>query len=80
MKNHKKKVLDELCNYLGQDLNHPMCQELIQHVRECPDCKFYLDTVKMTVNLFRETHPTTPVPENVKKDLIKSLKLGKKQV
>jgi len=78
MKKHDRKVLNELCNYLGEDLENPMCQELIQHVNECPDCQFYLDTVKMTVNIFRGTHPSTPVPENVKKDLIKSLKLDKK--
>jgi len=75
MKKHDKKVLNELCNYLGEDLDNPMCQELIQHVKECPDCQFYLDTVKMTVSVFQKTHPATPVPEDVKESLLKTLKI-----
>jgi len=77
MKKHEKKVLDELCDYLGEDLDHPMCQELIQHVQECPECKFYLDTIKLTVNIFRETHPSSPVPKDVKENLLKTLKIQK---
>jgi hypothetical protein len=75
MKKHDKKVLNELCSYLGEDLDNPMCQELIQHVEECPDCRFYLDTVKMTVHVFQKTHPTTPVPNDVKENLLKTLKI-----
>ncbi len=77
MKKHNKKVLHELCNYLGQDLNHPMCKELIQHVEECPEWKFYIDTIKMTVNIFRETHQPQPLPDKVKKNLLKTLNITK---
>ena len=77
MKEHKKKTVHEICNYLGQDLDNPMCKELIQHLKECPDCQFYLETVKLTVNLFRETHPAKPVPEDLKKKLLTSLNLKK---
>lgn len=76
-KDHGKKIINELCNYLGQDLDHPMCKELIQHVSDCPECKFYLDTVKMTVNIFRDTHISEPVPDQVKEKLYKSLKIKK---
>jgi hypothetical protein len=54
-----------------------MCQELIQHVQECPDCQFYLDTVKMTVSVIQKTHPATPVPNEVKEKLLKTLKIKK---
>ena len=73
MPKHKKKTILELCNYLGQDLDHPMCQELIQHVRECPECQFYIDTVKLTVNVYRTTHPDEAVPDSVKHNLLKSI-------
>ncbi len=77
MKKHSKRIINELCNYLGQDLNHPMCKELLRHVEECPDCRIYLDTIKMTVNLYRKTHQNQPVPDNVKESLFKSLKIKK---
>ena len=77
MKIPNKKILNELCNYLGQDLDHPMCQELIKHMQDYPECQFYLNTVKMTVSLYRETHPSEPVPSHVKKELYKVLKMKK---
>ncbi len=70
-------MVNELCQYLGEDLDHPMCKELMQHVEECPECRFYIDTVKMTVNVFRDTHTSKPVPDDVKKNLLKSLNIGK---
>jgi len=76
MKEHKKKTVHEICNYLGQDLDHPMCKELIQHLKECPDCQFYLETVKLTVNLFGK-----PIHQNryrkTQKKLLTSLNLKK---
>lgn len=77
MKKHSKKTVLEICNYLGQDIDHPMCKELIQHLKECPTCQFYLDTVKLTVNVFRENHPREAVPADVKKNLLHSLKINK---
>lgn len=79
MKQHTKKIIDELCNYLGQDLNHPMCKELMQHVRECPECRIYLDTVKMTVSLYRKKIEQKPVPKHVTQELFKILDLNKNQ-
>ncbi len=76
MKHHTKKIIDELCNYLGQDLNHPMCKELLQHVQECPECRIYIDTIKMTVSLYRQKHESKPVPEKVTEQLFKKLNIS----
>ena len=75
MKSHSKKIIDELCNYLGEDVDNPMCKELMQHVKECPECRIYLDTVKMTVSLYRKAEEPKPVPEHVKETLFKKLNL-----
>jgi hypothetical protein len=77
MKKHNKRVINDLCTYLGENLDHPMCKELIRHVEECPECKFYIDTIKTTVNIFRETHPVKSLPDKVKKDLFKTLNISK---
>ena len=80
MKNHGKKLINELCNYLGQDLNHPMCKELMQHINECPECQFYLDTVKLTVSLYRKSHEPQSVPAHVKERLIKTLNVKRQKL
>lgn len=75
MKKHGKKIIDELCHYLGQDLDQPMCKELMQHVEECPECRIYLDTIKMTVSLYREAYHSQTIPQEAKEKLLKTLKL-----
>ncbi len=77
MKKHNLKTIRELCNYLGEDLDHPMCKELARHLQECPECQFYLETIKLTVNLFRDSHPPKPVPEEIKKKLLSTFPLKK---
>ncbi len=77
MKHHSKKLIDELCNYLGQDLEQPMCRELLEHVQECPECRKYIESIRLTVSLLKKTAKDEPVPERVKEALFKTLKIDK---
>ncbi len=77
MKPHNKRIIKELCCYLGQDLDHPMCKELMKHVIECPECHHYIETIKMTVQLYRQQYENQPVPEDVKEKLLTRLNLKK---
>ena len=77
MKNHSSKLVGELCNYLGEDLENPMCQELLTHVKDCPDCRNYIESVKLTISICKESARTEPVPEDIKQNLLKNLKLVK---
>ncbi len=49
-----KELYEELCEYLGQDIEHPMCQELREHVENCPECRQYLKSIKESVILIRK--------------------------
>ncbi len=75
MKPHAKKIINELCNYLGQDLNQPMCKELWEHVQNCPECQTYLSTIKLTVEIIRDANAPQNAPEAVKENIFKILKL-----
>ncbi len=69
-----KKIVDELCDYLGYDFASPMCKELHDHVQNCPECQKYIDSVKMTVKVCKNLNEETPCPENVKKNLLERIK------
>lgn len=77
MSPHTKKIVDELCNYLGYDFQSPMCKELHEHVKHCPECQQYIDSVKMTVKICQDVYPPEPVPEAVKQELLKKIKSTK---
>lgn len=72
---HGKKIVDELCTYLGQDLDNPMCRELQRHMEECPECKEYMESIKLTVKVFRENYKSKSVPKKVTENLMLKLNL-----
>ena len=72
---HKtKKIYEEMCEYLGEDLDHPMCKQLKKHVENCPDCKNYLDSIKKSIILFKKASSDKEVPEDKLKGLLNKLK------
>ena len=77
MAHHTKKIVNELCNYLGYDLGSPMCKELHEHVQNCPECQAYIESIKSTVKICKDVYKDVPVPEEVKQNLLIKLKIKK---
>lgn len=73
-KDHKKMV-DQICDFMGEDIDSPACQEVSDHINMCPTCKIYFDTVKKTVTLCREMDDEKKVPDDVSNRLFKILNL-----
>ena len=71
---HKQKV-KQICDHLGADLKDIECQEVIQHVSKCPNCKIYFDTLKKTIILCKENDCLEEIPDDVNKRLLKRLDL-----
>ncbi|TFG94905.1 MAG: hypothetical protein E4H13_14170 [Calditrichales bacterium] len=74
-KNHKD-VYKQICDFMGEDLDAPICKEVAEHLEECPNCKVYLDTVRKTVILCRDAEKEQQMPNDVKERLFKILDLG----
>ncbi len=63
-----------ICDNLDQKLDSPQCREIKRHLESCPDCSAYLDSVKKTVQLYRNV--TIPhVPSAIHKKLLKTIDL-----
>ena len=60
---------------LGEDLESPACREVQEHLKTCPTCKVYFDTVRKTVTLCRQCEEEEKIPEDVKSRLFKVLHL-----
>ena len=70
-----KKMVEQICDFMGEDIDSPACQEVADHLKLCPTCKVYFDTVKKTVTLCRDMDNDTTVPEEVTSRLYKVLNL-----
>lgn len=77
MSQHTKKIVNELCNYLGYDLESPMCKELHEHVKNCPECQNYIQSIKTTVRICRDVYKEVPVPDDVKQQLLATIQKSK---
>jgi predicted anti-sigma-YlaC factor YlaD len=60
---------------MGEDLDAPMCQEVLDHLKACPTCKVYFDTVKKTVFLCRSVECPEELPEDINDRLLEVLNL-----
>ena len=74
MSQHSKKIVNELCNYLGYNLDSSMCRELHDHINECEECRRYIDSVRDTVKVCQKAHEDTRVPTAVKQALLAKIK------
>ena len=72
---HDDTMIKKIENQLGNDFDAEIVAEVAEHMRDCPDCKIYVDSVKQTIKLFRVTETDTSVPEDVSDRLFKMLKL-----
>ncbi|APF17132.1 anti-sigma factor [Caldithrix abyssi] len=72
---HPKERIKQICDLMGEDLDHPSCQEILEHINNCPTCKVYYDTVKKTIFLCRDLDCPEEMPEDVNERLMKVLKL-----
>jgi anti-sigma factor RsiW len=59
------EMLAELSDYIDGELEARLCAEIEAHMRECPDCRVMVDTLRKTVFLYR-THGRTEMPDDVR--------------
>ena len=70
-----KEVYKQICDFLGEDLDAPLCKEVAEHLESCPNCKVYLDTVKNTVTICQDCEKEEEIPKDIKDRLFKVLNL-----
>ncbi len=68
------KKIEEICDQLSEYLDSDKCKEIKKHLEDCPTCCAYVDTIRKTIELYKEL-PEDYVPEDVQERLMKVLKL-----
>ena len=80
-KHHCRGMGTVFSQYLDQELAQQVCRKLEKHLKDCPDCQTYFDTLKKTVTLYRDLGHQK-VPADAQRRLYKVIRLeaGKKGV
>ena len=74
---HHRHALQLICKTLEEDLEAPLCTELVLHFKSCPTCRIYFDSVRKTVKMYRAVQSEQAVPHEVSVRLFKILNLDK---
>jgi anti-sigma factor (TIGR02949 family) len=68
--------LRQINEYIDGDLADDLCEELENHMQNCPDCRIVVDTLSKTVKLYRSLAQTSiDLPPDVESRLLSRLKL-----
>ena len=68
-----KQFLQELSDYLDDQLDPKLKQELQKHVSECPNCWVVCDTTEKTIKVYKGMEPQA-VPGDIQSRLMEALK------
>lgn len=71
-----RHLLDTLSDYLDGELSAELCRELERHLADCENCRVVVDTLRKTIELYRETVPEPQLPSDVRLRLFQRLNLA----
>jgi anti-sigma factor RsiW len=66
------QFLEELNDYLDDELDDAMRSELERHLSKCPGCRVIWDTTRKTVRVFKGLEPC-PIPPQLESRLLEAL-------
>ena len=73
MKEECKKNFERISEYLDGELGPDDCQQIEQHLKECPECQDCFDALKKTIDLCRKS-AREEIPEEMRKRLRSKLR------
>ena len=69
------KLLESLSDYVDGDLDKNLCIEIEKHLSECENCQVVINTLRKTVDLYRESSRNPEIPTAVMERLYVRLNL-----
>jgi predicted anti-sigma-YlaC factor YlaD len=72
---HCRDLLDALSDYLDGEASAEVCREIQLHMGDCEKCRIVIDTLRMTVELYR-TLPAPQLDPTVREKLYRTLDLS----
>ena len=72
---HCKELLGTLSDYVDGSLKQELCAELEKHLAGCDNCRIVVNTLRKTVELYRESSEAENIPEEIRQRLYFRLNL-----
>jgi len=69
------QILGSLSEYIDGELKAELCAVLEAHLVECENCRIVVNTLRKTIELYRETSTPDELPGEVRQRLYAKLEL-----
>jgi hypothetical protein len=64
-----KNILDMLSEYIDEELDYSVCDEIENHMSDCTPCIAFLETLQKTVKLYNTAGKQVEIPDDVSSNL-----------
>jgi predicted anti-sigma-YlaC factor YlaD len=71
---HCEELFEALKEYLDGTAKEEFCRAIEQHMRDCPDCRVHVNTLKGTIELYKSVG-CRKMPSEARERLHKALKI-----
>jgi len=72
---HCHDLIETLSDYVDGSLSPMLCEELERHLRECPNCRIVVNTLRKTIELYQKEARQETLPNDVRERLFRRLDL-----
>jgi predicted anti-sigma-YlaC factor YlaD len=71
-----RQLMVSLSDYVDGELQAELCAEIEEHLKNCDDCRIVVDTLRKTVELYRQSPDQVDLPDPVRERLFARLELN----
>ncbi|MDI6740464.1 MAG: zf-HC2 domain-containing protein [Candidatus Edwardsbacteria bacterium] len=72
---HCRRMVSAFSDYIDKDMREAVCRKVDEHLKDCPDCRVYLDTLNKTITLYRDLGDVA-VPRDIQSRLFATIRLA----
>jgi predicted anti-sigma-YlaC factor YlaD len=73
--NKTDRIVKLVHDYLGKNSQTEILDEVANHMKNCPECFIYVDSVKQTIQLMKKIEINKKLPSAIENRLYKSLNI-----
>jgi anti-sigma factor RsiW len=74
-----RQIFKKVCDFIDGELDEATCEEIQKHVKACPKCRVYVDTVRQTIVFYQVKDSPKRLPAAARKRLYATIALKTKK-
>lgn len=74
-----RQIFKKVCDFIDGELDEVTCDEIQKHIKACPKCRVYVDSVRKTIVFYQVKDSPKRLPESARQRLYATVTLKAKK-